>query len=148
MSILNMFWKSNSIFFCMPISIRVRATTWRNQQNDLCAQQRLRSAWASAQSDQSLRCALWTQAFFMQTAKTDQTGQMPRLIRVFTGRTSYFVGFVMRRLIYKKMRSYLPKNNWILSIYLVLTELSAEYLITQRQIMWSDILRSWWKVLY
>ena len=27
-----------------------------DQQNDLCAQQRLRSAWASAQSDQSLRC--------------------------------------------------------------------------------------------
>ena len=40
----------------------------------LCAQQRLRSAWASAQSYQSLRCALngWlkTQAFFMRTAKT------------------------------------------------------------------------------
>ena len=40
----------------------------------MCAQQRLRSAWASAQSDQSLRCALsgWlrTQAFFMRTAKT------------------------------------------------------------------------------
>ena len=40
----------------------------------LCAQRRLRSAWASAQSDQSLRCALngWlrTQAFFIRTAKT------------------------------------------------------------------------------
>ena len=33
------------------------AASWQNQQND-CAQQRLRSAWASAQSDQSLRCAL------------------------------------------------------------------------------------------
>ena len=31
-----------------------RRTT--NQQNDLCAQRRLRSAWTSAQSDQSLRC--------------------------------------------------------------------------------------------
>ena len=53
----------------------------------MCAQRRLRSAWASAQSDQSLRCALngllRTQAFFMQTAKTDQTGRMPRLIWVF-----------------------------------------------------------------
>ena len=51
-----------------------RATTWQNQQNDLCAQWRLRSAWASAQSDQSLRWVLngWlrTQAFFMWTAKT------------------------------------------------------------------------------
>ena len=34
------------------------AASWQNQQNDLCAQRRLRSAWASAQSDQSLRCAL------------------------------------------------------------------------------------------
>ena len=32
------------------------ARAWQNQQNDLCAQWRLRSAWASAQSDQSLRC--------------------------------------------------------------------------------------------
>ena len=50
----------------------------------LCAQQRLRSAWASAQSDQSLRCALngWlrTQAFFLRTAKT-------LMIWVFAGRT-------------------------------------------------------------
>ena len=40
----------------------------------LCAQRRLRSAWASTQSDQSLRCALNRQlrtlAFFMRTAKT------------------------------------------------------------------------------
>ena len=32
------------------------ATAWQNQQNDMCAQRRFRSAWASAQSDQSLRC--------------------------------------------------------------------------------------------
>ena len=30
---------------------------------------------------------------------SDQTGRMPRLIWVFTGRTCHFVGFVMRRLI-------------------------------------------------
>ena len=36
----------------------------------------------------------------MRTAKTDQTGRMPRLIRVFAGRTCQFVGFVMRRLNY------------------------------------------------
>ena len=39
-----------------------------------CVQRRFRSAWASAQSDQSHRCALngklRTQAFFMRTAKT------------------------------------------------------------------------------
>ena len=31
------------------------ACAWQNQQIDLCAQRKLRSAWASAQSDQSLR---------------------------------------------------------------------------------------------
>ena len=33
------------------------------------------------------------------TAKNDQSGQMPRPIRVFAGRTGHFVGFIMRRLI-------------------------------------------------
>ena len=32
------------------------AASWQNQQNGMCAQRRLRSACASAQSDQSLRC--------------------------------------------------------------------------------------------
>ena len=40
----------------------------------MCAQRRVRSAWTSAQSDQSLRCALngylRTQGFYMRTAKT------------------------------------------------------------------------------
>ena len=31
----------------------------------------------------------------MRTAKTDQTGQMPRLIWIFTGHTCYFVGFII-----------------------------------------------------
>ena len=61
----------------------------------LCAQQRLRSASASAQSDQILRCPLngylRTQSSFMQTAKTDQTGRMPRLIWVFAGHTLMLV---------------------------------------------------------
>ena len=35
------------------------AASWQNQQNGLCTQQRLRSAWASTQSDQSLLCAQW-----------------------------------------------------------------------------------------
>ena len=36
--------------------VYIWAAAWQNQQNDLCAQWRLRSAWATAQSDQSLRC--------------------------------------------------------------------------------------------
>ena len=65
----------------------------------LCAQQRLRSAWASAQSDQSLHCpqeeSLGPSLPIGRTAKT--------LIRL--GGCVGFVGFVMRRLIfYRKSR--------------------------------------------
>ena len=59
-------WKGSLILvytICSDLSVQIlkiimvaRAAAWPNQQNDLCAQQRLRSAWASAQSDQSLRC--------------------------------------------------------------------------------------------
>ena len=35
----------------------------------------------------------------MRTVKTDQTGQTPRLIRIFAGHTCHFVGYVMMRLI-------------------------------------------------
>ena len=45
------------------------AASWQNQQNGMCAQRRLRSAWASAQSDQSLRC-LRSLATLERTAKT------------------------------------------------------------------------------
>ena len=34
------------------------AALWQKQQNCMCAQRRLSSAWASTQSDQSLRCPL------------------------------------------------------------------------------------------
>ena len=69
----------------------------------LCTQQRLRSAWASVQSDQSLRCALKPQwvakdSSFLHadSEDSDQTRRMPRLIWVIAGRTCRFVGFVMR----------------------------------------------------
>ena len=70
-----------------------------------CAPSEDRSAWAYAESDQSLRCALSeymkrrTQGFFMRTAKTDHTGWVPRLFWVFDGCTGHFVGFDMLRLI-------------------------------------------------
>ena len=43
-------------YFDQLFSGNIWAASWQNQQNDLCTQQRLRSAWASAKSDQSLRC--------------------------------------------------------------------------------------------
>ena len=69
----------------------------------LCAQQRLRSVWASAQSDQSSLSALRKlrslATHWAHSEDSDQTGQMPKLIRVFDGRTCQCVGFVMRWLI-------------------------------------------------
>ena len=89
-------------------------STWQNKQSELCAQRRLKSAWASAQSDQSLRYALngklSTRCFFMRTVKT-LIRLSGRLIWVFAGRTTHFVGFVVRRLINKTlMRAHMQYN--------------------------------------
>ena len=58
-----------------------------NQQNGMCTQRRLRSAWASAQSDQSSLSAwrkLWSLAtHWAHSEDSDQTGRMSRLIGVF-----------------------------------------------------------------
>ena len=56
----------------------------------VCAQRRLRSAWASAQSDQSSLCTQWVAKdpsfLHADSENSDQTGRMPRLIWVFAGR--------------------------------------------------------------
>ena len=46
------------MWFYYTVKCPKDADRWQNQQYGMCAQQRLRSAWASAQSDQSLRCVL------------------------------------------------------------------------------------------
>ena len=55
----------------------------------MCTQRRLRSGWASAQSDQSLQCTQWVAEdpwFLHANSKdSDQTGRMPRLTWVFAG---------------------------------------------------------------
>ena len=82
----------------------------QTQQNDLCAQWRLRSAWASPQSDQSLLSALWVakdqNLLQADSEDSDQPGHPPRLIWVFAGRTDHFVGFVVLWLYM------LCKNEW------------------------------------
>ena len=78
------------------------ATAWQSQQNCLCAQQRLGSAWAWPSlirvSTMHFMGSWRTQGFFRQTLKTDQTGRMPRLIWVLADWTGHLVGFVMQRL--------------------------------------------------
>ena len=65
----------------------------------MCALQRLRSALASVQSDQSTLSAWRSLGFlathWMQSEDSDQTVWMRRLIWVFAGCSSHFVGFVM-----------------------------------------------------
>ena len=96
--------------------VHIWASAWQTLQNGMCAQRRLRSAWASAQSDQSLRWALneYTVAKdqnfpHADSEDTDQTGWMPRLIWIFTGRTCHFVGFAMRGLISK---TFFSEHTW------------------------------------
>ena len=54
------------------------AASWQNQQNGLCAQRRLRSAWAFARSDQSLRRARLKTARFLSYPLSAQ-GRLIRL---------------------------------------------------------------------
>ena len=65
----------------------------------LCAQRRLRSAWASAQSDQSSLYVQWVAKdlsfLYPESRDTDQTGRMPRLIWFFAGHTCHLFGFVI-----------------------------------------------------
>ena len=60
------------------------ATSWQYQQNGMCAQQRLRSSWASTHSDQRLRIHIkqtWVLSNHLSAQQSsDQTGRMPRLI--------------------------------------------------------------------
>ena len=73
-----------------------------NPTNDLCTQRRLRSAWASIQSDQKLRCPHVKDCVlsYPMSAKrilwSDWADAQPGLSPYWTH--SHFVGFVMRRL--------------------------------------------------
>ena len=59
--------------------------------NKMCAQQRLRSAWASAIWSESLLCVQWVakdpRFLHADSEDSDLTGRMPRLICVFAGHT-------------------------------------------------------------
>ena len=69
---------------CLLVNVaqhHIWATSWQNQQNGMCAQRRLRSAWASAQSDQSSLSA-WRKLGSLATLwayseDSDQPGRCP-----------------------------------------------------------------------
>ena len=53
-------WKAEMRVVGIRICTIIWATSWQNQRNGTCAQQRLRSVWASAQSDQSSHVLKYT----------------------------------------------------------------------------------------
>ena len=69
-----------------------------------CAPSEDSNTWASAQSDQSLHCphgeTMGPKLSLECRVNSDQTGRMPRWIRVFTGCTGHFACIVMLWLSY------------------------------------------------
>ena len=75
------------------LKLKMPNITWASPEQGpyhIGKQGRLRQAWASVQSDQSLCCAL----LHAHMEDSDQTGWMPRLIWGFAGRTCHLVGFM------------------------------------------------------
>ena len=86
--------------------VKIWATTWQNQQNECAPSEKRRSAWASAQSDQSSLSAWrklgslathWVHSEDWSDWVDAQADLSLRWVH------SHFVGFVMRRLIYCKI---------------------------------------------
>ena len=76
-------------------NVSIWASTLQNQQNCMCTQRRLRSAWASAKWSESWLHAQWAakdpSLLHAESEDSDQTGRMPRLIWDFATRTCHFV---------------------------------------------------------
>ena len=85
------------------VATNIWAATWQNQQNDMCAQRRLRSTWASAQSDQSSLYA-WRKLGSLAThrAHSEDWSEWADAQADLSLRWahSHFVVFVMSRLSY------------------------------------------------
>ena len=98
-------WAHTSVCYFVMLCL-IWAAAWQNQQNGLCAQRRLRSVWASAHSDQSIRCP-HNESFqyghlathWAHSEDSCQTGWMPGLIWDFAGRTCHFFCFVTSKFI-------------------------------------------------
>ena len=92
-TLLVLSWRSLSAEFYPMIDVNV----WKQMSRDmtkptkwLCAQRRLRSAWAPSLMKSSL--SAWRKlgslaTYWAYSEGSDQTGRMPRLILVFAGRT-------------------------------------------------------------
>ena len=95
--------KNRSVTYWSHSFYYIWAASRLNHQNGMSAQRRLRSTWASAQSDQYL-LSTWRKLRSLAIIRahseaSDQTGQMTRLFWVFAWCKGHFLDFVMRRLI-------------------------------------------------
>ena len=126
----NLIYKWTDQLFMTAYYVHIWATAQQNQQNDMWAQWRHRSAWASTRSDhwESSLCTLWVAkdpTFLHSDCKdTGQTVWMHRLIWAFAGCTG---GFVVRWLIYhclpsQQVLSPYSDNNNLRVIILTLTK--------------------------
>ena len=105
---------NNYCWFCHTVSLIAsqfldklstpikRATAQQNQQKDMCTQRRLKISLGNhpvwSESSLSARRNIGSSATHRAHCEdSDQTGQMLRLIRVFTGRTDHFIVFVIKR---------------------------------------------------
>ena len=112
----------------------------------LCTQQRLGSALASTQFDQSSLCAQWIakDPRFLHGDSKDSD----RLTRVFNGRTGHFVGFVMCRLISYSVGIFQTHNCMIKPHCSTFRKITAIFLDVQ--ILWNlqlKVVIRWWALV-
>ena len=96
------------------------ACAWQNQQNDLCAQRRLKSAWATAWISLIIVFAVHMKKPWVLSHPLSAQRRLIRLgglpgWSVFAGRTGHFVGSVIRRLILEQYHNdpkYLYRHVW------------------------------------
>ena len=105
---------------------RIWAASWQNQQNGMCAQRRLRSAWASAQSDQS-SLSLWRKLGSLPThlAHSEDWSDWADDLSLRWAH-SHCVGFVTRSLI-------LSISLWIRSLLISLFIVHEVRLVREKQ---------------
>ena len=85
----------NFLIFTVHLTKKHRSCDMTKPTKWVCAQRRLRSDWASTQSDQSSLCTQWVakgpRFLHADSKDSDQTGRMPRLIWVFGGQTCHLL---------------------------------------------------------
>ena len=97
----NISWKTSTGWKGIPILDEWCQSMTKQTKWPVCSAKTQISLGICPVWSESSLCVLWTAKdpnILQRTAKSDQTGQMPTLIRVFAGRTGHFVCSVKLRL--------------------------------------------------